>query len=515
LPITFAGTSAERSRVVASKNVFIKQLGRTLTSGCLLGVVAIALCVGADGEKASGACASMNPMSGPYLACVRAEIEAAERTKPLEQALLEDPLRSDLQALNRSLDYQGSEDDLAELKRRSTDLKRDPRLHRHAIALLDAAIASSHGELGPAISTKQLATSATTGTNIYKPFIQQKLAFLGSSKAKFYDRGPYEITARSLLANTIEANYFLERQAGNRDDAKLQKEISVLDEVNARLTDPQFDYIDVPQRASRVNSNKFWRASLLFALGNKAELRDRLQDLILTTKHFELESDQNPGQVFIYRAFDLPTEMIVRQRDSAADGDPTIDMREPDLVRRFFNPAQLGLVACSLLNKAGSDNGIATFTKVIGDLVFSDYYVVGASADSAEKLRQFDSAVQTAISSPGFSSQRQRIVETIRGQEVVGFYDAIKVGAQSCGIDDSVRDEIFSPFQLRSESRHIEGRGERSEILTFGGRLNGNQAATLSNFLVSSIFTLPEIQAARAAGNIDTAAYVARMRVDQ
>jgi hypothetical protein len=470
-----------------------------------------AICVNANGQETLRECNSLQPMSESYLSCVIAQIDAAERMKSIAPALLEEPLRSYLKVLSQSLGYQGAPNDLERLKSISTELKRDPRPNRDAIANLDAAIAANHDELGPSVSTRALATSAKAGTNIYRPFIQQKLAFLDSPKATFYDRGPYEITRRSLLANSIESEFFLEKQAGNLDKSKLRKEISILDEIVARLTEPQFDYLIIPQRTSRINSNKFWRASLLYALGDRSELREMLHNFSLANRHFELESNNNPGQVYIYRVFDLPIEMIV-QPGSDGGGGPDVETRATDIVQRYFNAAQLALVACAHLEEAGSDEGIMSLIKTVDDLVPSDYYVIAASADDRETLKQFDAVLHDVIFSDKLKSERERLLQIIHGQESHGFYDQIKKGAELCGIDDAGLGEIFSPFQITWELRHIEGLGKHNEILTFGGRLNGNQARTLANFLTEFVMVLPEIHAIR---NIDTSAYVARMRIDQ
>ena len=163
-----------------------------------------AICVNANGQQPPPECGSLEPMSESYLSCVISQFDGAERTKSIAAAVLEDPLRSYFKVLSQSLGYRGAPNSLERLKRASTDLKRDPRQNRDSIAILDAAIAANHDELGPSVSTTALAASVKVETNIYRPFIQQKLAFLDSPAATFYDRGPYEITRRSLLANSLE-----------------------------------------------------------------------------------------------------------------------------------------------------------------------------------------------------------------------------------------------------------------------------------------------------------------------
>jgi hypothetical protein len=79
----------------------------------------------------------------------------------------------------------------------------------------------------------------------------------------------------------------------------------------------------------------------------------------------------------------------------------------------------------------------------------------------------------------------------------------MKLGARLCGVEDTVLQQIYSPFQFRSEIKHIKN----TDFLVFGGRLNATQARTISDFLNLSVF--PKLQEKLEA------AYIARMRIDQ
>jgi hypothetical protein len=452
-----------------------------------------------------------DPQSDELLRCVIALIETVEKKTPTAQAILNDQVLTVLQRLADFQSYRGAASDLNELKRRSTDLKLDPKSNRIAIIALDSAIAAHVDEIGPAVSTQALAKEANVGTDIYPRFVEQKLTFLGDEKkVEFYDRGPFEIVRRTLLANALESSYFLE---GQSDKGKLEKEIRILDETLDRLRSPEYDYIERRPQESRINSILFWRASLLFLLGDKIEMKKTLREIILKHQQFDILT-KNIGHIYIYKVFDLPYELKVQSRDQ--DNQPKIEIKDANLLRRYYNPAQLALVACAHLDEAGG-HGIQTFMKATAGLVLSDYYVVAASSkkeNSRRVVEQFDEALREAINSEKFRGQRDELVKEVADKEVSGLSDAVKNGARLCEIEDSVRNEIYSPFDFGSYIKHVEEPGTHVDYLLFGGRLNATQASVVSNFLSQSVFAVPELQSLRETLGTDNKAYIARMPMD-
>jgi hypothetical protein len=487
-----------------------RDIPRWVAVACTIGYGACATWpVASAAEEDRAPCTRFEVMSENFLGCVRALIEISEKEKPIGQVVLAEPIHGYLVNLADTQGYHGAMSDLDELKRRSTTLKLDPVINRASIVALDNAIASHVDEIRPAVSTKTLAAHAKPGTNIYRPFVEQKLAFLDSNKIRFYDRGPFEATVRALLANALESTYFLEGGVGKANDAILRREMQILDELLTRVKDPQYSYLALPvdHQKSRINSNRFWRASILFALGDKPALRDMLRDLVLNNIQFGLET-ASPGHIFIYKVFDLPTEITVVR---GVDDSPQVEIKESDVVSRFFNPAQLALLACAHLETAGSDQ-IPAFVTAIKDLVYYDYYVVAASAHNSTQLEQFDSAIHHALESGKLREQRANLLKNVADQGE-DFSDTVKRGARLCDINESVRDEIYSPFDFKSQIKHIEGLGTHSELLLFGGRLNAGQARAVADFLNVSVF--PKVRAQQEKFDVDSTALVARMRIGQ
>ncbi len=136
--------------------------------------------------------------------------EAMQGTSPRDSVLGE-PLTGYLHTLAERQGYQGENGDLDRLKGYSTALKTDPNGNMAAIAALDDAIASYAGELRIAVSVTRLAASEKPGTDIYPQLIKQELDFFRSDRAKFYDKGPFELTIRGLYAAALEGDFFLRK----------------------------------------------------------------------------------------------------------------------------------------------------------------------------------------------------------------------------------------------------------------------------------------------------------------
>jgi hypothetical protein len=462
----------------------------------------------ATAQDVAARCADPNPMSENFLACVRGLLEG----KSTAQAVLAEPLRGRLGQLAQAQGYRGAAGDLDELKRRSTELKGNPAANRDAINVLDSAIASHADEIRPAISIAELAKKSSPGTNIHPLYVKQKLDFLSSGKLKFYDGGPYEITWRSLLANALEETYFLELAAGKSDPSLLHREIKLVDEILNRHTQPEFGYLPASRRNLQINSHLFWRASLLFVLGEKSQLRDMLSSLAVKNRQFSLETT-NSGHVYVYRALDLPYQMIV-QPGVDKDGAPKIEMAAQNLIRRYYNPAQLALATCAHIENAGP-KGVSDFVATVNDLVLTDYYVIAGSADNSEKLQQLDAAIGAVLNGDKLRAERDRVLEIVAGQGGA-FPTLMEQGARLCGVDAAVRDDIYSPFRFRSAIKHMEEPGNKySDYLLFGGRLNAAQANTVSEFLNKAVHSTPEVRSLQEKLGIDGSAHIARMRIDE
>ncbi|HEV7602900.1 MAG TPA: hypothetical protein VGO49_21920 [Bradyrhizobium sp.] len=435
-------------------------------------------------------------------------MDELEKKKPVQQAILDDQMQSLLRKLAGAAGYQGNPSDLEELKRRSIELKRDPVGNREAIALLDSAISSHADEIGSALSTRSLAATNDPGTDIYPRFVRQKLAFLGSDKAKFYDRGPFEIIWRSLLVTTLESQYFLEQQAESNDKEILRKAIRVLDEILDRRRRPEYDYISNRQEFL-VNTDLFWRASLLFVLGEKPEMQKLLNKLVQDNKDFGLKT-VNSNHIYVYKTFNFPHQIIV-QDDLEKNGTHKAEIKDPYVLDRYYNAAQLALYACAYFDQAGPKR-IDAFVSAVEGLALSDYYVVAASTDSSAKLQELASLLKRAADGAAVANERNQLIQQITSKEMPGFSDAIKRGAMSCDIKDDVRDQVYSKFDFQITPAHIEGFGKATEYLLVGGRLNAGQANAAVNFFNKSVF--PAL-GPHPFDKTELRTYAARMRIGQ
>jgi hypothetical protein len=436
-------------------------------------------------------CGKLDPMIGGFLQCVTKLMESRPDN-------FSEPVHGYLVKLAESVGYEGLKSDLEKLKDRSTILKHEPVKNRDTIALLDDAIASHSGELRSAVSYRALATQVSPGTDVFPRFVNQKLGFLNSDRAKFYDSGPFEMARRSLLAGALENEYFLDATRGLRKPETLYQELAIIEEVLERLNSPQYAYLPIRQgNKSQINSHKFWTASLRFVLGESPKVRDILHELAISSRPFGLQT-KNAGHIYIYNVFNVPYKIIVGANDE-------VNLKDFSSLNRFYNPAQLALVACAQLQNAGETN-IDSFVAAVSGLIFNDYYVVIGTADDRAELEPLRDTIKSSVASNGGSD---RLRDLVADQETKGLANTMKRGAQECGIDDSIRDEIYSRFQFVPGIEPSD-EGARQFQLVLGGRLNKRQAVTIAEFLKQMIDQVPAL-----SGKIEaTKIKIDRMPID-
>jgi hypothetical protein len=455
-----------------------------------------------------------------FLRCVGELIDAA---KAAGQDRLSGRLRDVLIHMAETEGYGGSESNIEKIKAWSKELKdHDPVSNGETIAALDNAIASYKDELRPAVSTLAAAREALDAgtdranadklapgpdTNIHPLFVRRKLAFLGAKKAEFYDHGPFEIVRRLLLANSIEESYFLDKAAGIADFGKLRRELQIVGDLQNLYEKPP-SYLTIRQERLQKNSNLFWRASILFALGDKGEFVQAARMLAINNRNWGFDGD-NAGHVYSYRVFNRPYAILLLGRDNR--GEPMIEIKDPGLLNRFYNPAQLALVICAQLDGAGSDQGIDSYTKAVRELTFHDLYVVAASARRAGSLRKFENDVTKTFNDRKFKQESEALVSRVNN-DAKEFSDMISRGAKQCGITDEVRDEIHQRFTLKPR---IEQRADspKNERLVFGGRLDANAASAVAD-LIKNVFETPEIRSVAEELGVSTSVFATRMPID-
>jgi hypothetical protein len=252
---------------------------------------------------------SQSTSSGP-IAYVVDRIKEVKPGEDVGEVIEERRVADHLKYLAETVGYQG---DISVLKETSTALKkRDRLLYRHAITLLDDAIASQADELRQAMSITNFAAKFKPGRNIYADFVRHKLAFLESEKGRFYERGPFEIAVVGLLANSIEALALLEDTDPQQAVALTKREIALVDKIFSRISTPNRFDASPTERQVSINGNRFWRASLAFLIGNREEAAEALRKIVEDNKEFGPKFDDS-SPLYIYKIFDLLYSITVGQ----------------------------------------------------------------------------------------------------------------------------------------------------------------------------------------------------------
>lgn len=452
-------------------------------------------------QETSGPCAKDENQANALLHCT-AELVNSEMRSHNPGALSKEPLRGYLGKLDGAIGYTGNSVDLDELKGASLALKQDAAANRDLINVLDGAIASHATEIRPAMSRETAAIGVASGTDFYPRFVEQRLNFLlDPKKIDFYKHGPFELPIHNSLANALESKYFLSKN--DRDDSLLRQEIQALKNAHAML-------LELPsneqRRRARLNGNLFWQASIFFALGDKEQFSKVLHDLIYDNRDFGLENRES-GHVYVYKVFDLPFTIVVEE--IGADGKPVLSTDDPYILNRFYNPVQLALAACDLADSAGH-GGIKAFSDVVRDLSFRDFYVIAASGNNQDTLRQFGDLLLKSIQ----QGDRRDMLQQEIIKKAVQFSSRIESGAAKCGVAAEIREKIYPPFDFKFEVRHIEAFGKHTEHLMLGGSLDSDQANRVAEFLNAAISADQSMRNQARSWGIESAPYTTRVRID-
>ena len=473
---------------------------------CLLTTISVTLAA----SKLAGPCGEIDVRTDKFLQCVVREIEAVERRAGQHPAITE-PIKSYLVELSKALGYPGARSDLDKLKRISIELKRNLTSNSAAIAILDSAISAHVSEFRSILSARTLPVDVPAGENVFSVYLNRKLDYFLSSAPQFYDNGPYDILVRAQASNTFEEAYFLGRSEKRADDKNLILAQRYSREAIAHLSSPTHAFLPARQRTTLINDSAFYYAILLFALGDKPPLVTTLRDIVLRNQRFDLGT-ANIDHIYLHKVYGFPYQVTLLPGVDK-DGLRNIEINDPALLRRMFNPAQLALFACSMVDDAGP-GGIDRFKEAIGELTLSDYYVVVASANERAPLEELSKQIMNLLDSNRLQKSKQELTGTLGRLETKGFSAAISSGAKSCNIQDLVRNSVFAPFEFKSQIQEIQDFGRFQFHLLFGGRLNFVQARALSEFVNSSLLETMELQPLRKERGLTNKAYVARMRVD-
>jgi hypothetical protein len=143
---------------------------------------------------------------------------------------------------------------------------------------------------------------------------------------------------------------------------------------------------------------------------------------------------KNAGHIYVYRVFNLPYEIRV-QPATEDNGARKVEIDDPGLLKRYYNPAQLALIACAQIEAAGPE-GIPKLTKVVSDLAFNDYYVVAGAATDPGALQRLETMILGAINGKKPRWEHRELLDLVEGQkgEVPG---AMERGSRMCGIENA------------------------------------------------------------------------------
>jgi hypothetical protein len=466
--------------------------------------------IGWSAEVSSQQAAICSSESNDLLRCARGLIDDLRREGANDPVILTQRLREPLEALASKESYDGSASDLNELKRLSSDLKVANKVTNYeAISLLDNAIASYASEIRSALSWRAIALKAEPGADIHAPFVSQKLDFLKSSKAAFYDDGPFDLVRRSLLAGALEDHYFMERSVGKDDRTDLLDELNIINDLINRYQNPEYDHLLGLQKKiqhGEINNQLFWKATIQFLLGNKSEMRDALSKLAILNLDFGLEIHDTSREVYSYRVFNEPYKIVVGT--PVADNEPRVTIKDDNLIKRYFNAAQLALLMCGFVDDVGpTHTNVQAFKEAVTGLNFHDYFVVVAAEQAVDDVRRLEDAISRALDNEKLSGERKRKANAIVG-ESGPLSSAMQAGAQKCGVAADDRKRIYSPFEFRSQVKQIDG----VWYLLFGGWLNAHQASDVAQFLKESVLPVARRLLPGSDGN-DISPYVARRLV--
>jgi hypothetical protein len=451
------------------------------------------------------------PETGDLLHCVRGLVDGLRRESSSDPLTLIKRLREPLEALARKEGYDGLDGDLEELKRLSLELKASNKVANYeAISLLDNAISSNVREIRPALSWRALATKAEPGTNIQPAFVQQKLDFLKSPKAAFYDNGPFDLVRRTLLAGAIEDRYFLERSLGKDGRSDLLEEASVIEDLIGRLQNPSYDYLLRAQdrvKQNEINNQLFWKATINFLLGNKSEMHDALKKIAVVNREFGLEVNDTSRQVYSYRVFNEPYQILVGPLDE--NSQPKVTIKDDNLVRRFFNASQLALLICGSMDDVGSTNvEVEAYKKAVTGFDFYDYFVVVAADHNLDRVKRLEDALSRALDQARLVTERSSKANSIVN-ESRALLNTIQNGAEKCSVSREDRDRIYTPFVFKSQIKPIGN----TWYLLLGGWLSANQATEIAQFLKAQVLPDARRSVPDLESNNDAAPYVARSLV--
>lgn len=470
------------------------------------GVIAWSIFTPLIAVRAQQATACSDVSDDVLLHCVRGLIDAFRR-EGSSPSTLSPRLRQGLELLVNKEGYSGSDSDLEELKRLSRELKTANKIGNYdSISILDNAISSHAGEIRPALSWRAIAAKAPPGTNIQSAFVQQKLDFLTSPKVAFYDNGPFELVWRSLLAGAWEDRFFLRRSSGKDDRASLLSELSVIDDLIRRLQGPEYDYLLHAQHKERdgeINNQIFWKATVLFLLGNKPEMRGALKELALRNREFGPQVRDASRQVYSYRVFNEPFQILVGSLGE--DNVPRVTIKDDNLVKRFFNASQLALLVCGSIDDVGTtDAEIEAFKKAVANFDFYDYSVVLKAGQDPDRVKRLEEAMARALGQGKLALEQRAAL--IAG-ESKPLWSAMQAGAQRCSVSDDDRDRIYSAFSFKSQVKQIDS----TWYLLFGGWLSASQATEIARFLNESVAL--ELRNSMQSSASELTFYVARSLV--
>jgi hypothetical protein len=154
---------------------------------------------------------------------------------------------------------------------------------------------------------------------------------------------------------------------------------------------------------------------------------------------------------------------------------------------------------------------IEKVSDAIRGLNFQDYYVLVASAADLGMARQIEGSIRRTIDSDALKAQREELISRLTQQTIPRFEERIKHGAQECGIDDDIRESIYSRFTL--EARIIPF--HRKSNVLYGGGLNAQQGNSVVEFYKKFVLDAPSMQNVWENRFVSGEVKLFRMKIDE
>jgi hypothetical protein len=347
------------------------------------------------------------------------------------------------------------------------------------IRALDAALFQSANDISAALRPI---------TEDYAAFVAKKRQTLEQAVISGrYGNGPYEIYVDELLALALEESYFqsVSKTGATGDEELLVRAAESYSRALARLDNPGIFETERQRKFSR-NDILFRRALYFILLGRIDEARSDLQQIIKSGRTWEQETLMD--HVFVEKFFRLPVRIELVRRES---GGVELVIKDENLIKRFFNPAQIALYLCGRLPAEATEPlSYQDIDRHLRDFTNHDYRVYLASSKDIARLKAIQSDLQNRLNALN-EDETANIYAALDSNEPAKFETVFIDGKENCFSpnEDAPPDrEVFQTLELTVRGTWQDGEREGKTYGVYvGGYLSYPQAVRLSELLVKHL----------------------------